>query len=165
VYPARKTGEVARTAGRGWIDCRWTNPQTNLVEAKSTYVERLGSARLRQIIRRGDRIDLQMVACACPPGTEGTQQCNSGWPCGRLTPDSKSPSSSPMITSARRRHPGCGESGACIRLWPILLKRMSWCGFETPEQGVNRSIGSPNTGPIGRLLACRARSEKGASAR
>jgi uncharacterized protein len=42
VYPARKTVEVARTAGRGWIDYRWTNPQTKLVEAKSTYVEKLG---------------------------------------------------------------------------------------------------------------------------
>jgi uncharacterized protein len=42
VYPARKTVEVARAAGRGWIDYRWTNPQTKLVEAKSTYVEKLG---------------------------------------------------------------------------------------------------------------------------
>ena len=42
MYPARKTVEVARTAGRGWIDYRWTNPQTKLVEAKSTYVEKLG---------------------------------------------------------------------------------------------------------------------------
>src|SRR5262249_17440109 len=43
------------------------------------------AARLRQIISRGDKIDLQIVACACPPGTEGTQQCNNGWRCGRLT--------------------------------------------------------------------------------
>src|SRR5262249_8029833 len=28
------------------------------------------AARLRQMISRGDKIDLQMVACACPPGTE-----------------------------------------------------------------------------------------------
>jgi cytochrome c len=42
VYPARKTVETARIAGRGWIDYRWTNPQTRLVEAKSTYVEKLG---------------------------------------------------------------------------------------------------------------------------
>src|SRR5215469_3354426 len=47
------------------------------------------AARLRQISRRGDKIDLQMVACACPPGTEGTQQCNNGLPCGRLTVDGK----------------------------------------------------------------------------
>jgi TRAP-type uncharacterized transport system substrate-binding protein len=42
VYPARNTVEVAKTAGRGWTDYRWTNPKTNMVEAKSTYVERLG---------------------------------------------------------------------------------------------------------------------------
>src|SRR5262252_5488710 len=42
VYPARNTVEVAKAAGHGWIDYRWTNPKTNLVEAKSTYVEKLG---------------------------------------------------------------------------------------------------------------------------
>jgi uncharacterized protein len=42
VYPARNTVEVARTTGHGWIDYRWTNPKTNLVEAKATYVEKLG---------------------------------------------------------------------------------------------------------------------------
>jgi len=47
------------------------------------------AARLRQIIRRSDKIDLQMVACPCPPGTEGTPQCYSGGPCGRLTVDGK----------------------------------------------------------------------------
>jgi len=42
VYPARNTVEVAKTTGHGWTDYRWTNPKTNLVEAKSTYVEKLG---------------------------------------------------------------------------------------------------------------------------
>jgi uncharacterized protein len=42
VYPARNTVEVAKVAGHGWTDYRWTNPKTNLVEAKSTYVEKLG---------------------------------------------------------------------------------------------------------------------------
>ena len=42
VYPARNTVEVAKTGGSGWTDYRWTNPKTNLVEAKSTYVEKLG---------------------------------------------------------------------------------------------------------------------------
>src|SRR5262252_1366222 len=47
------------------------------------------AARLRQTIQRSDKIDLQMVAAARPPGTEGTQQCNNEWPCGRLTVDGK----------------------------------------------------------------------------
>jgi len=42
VYPARNTVEIAQSKGRGWTDYRWTNPKTNQVEAKSTYVERLG---------------------------------------------------------------------------------------------------------------------------
>jgi uncharacterized protein len=42
IYPARNTVEIARTKGSGWTDYRWTNPKTNMVEAKSTYVERLG---------------------------------------------------------------------------------------------------------------------------
>jgi uncharacterized protein len=42
VYVARSTVDMARTKGSGWIDYRWTNPKTSMVEAKSTYVERLG---------------------------------------------------------------------------------------------------------------------------
>jgi TRAP-type uncharacterized transport system substrate-binding protein len=42
IYPARNTLEIARTNGSGWTDYRWINPKTNMVEAKSTYVERLG---------------------------------------------------------------------------------------------------------------------------
>jgi endonuclease YncB( thermonuclease family) len=82
------------------------------------------SARLRQIIRRGDRIDLQMVACACPPGTEGTQQCNSGWPCGRLTVDGKDVGD--ILVAENLAHAFvCGQYSC--------PKRMSWCAFETPE--------------------------------
>src|SRR5579872_126352 len=43
IYPARNTVEVAKTKGSGWTDYRWTNPKTGLVEAKSTYVEKLGN--------------------------------------------------------------------------------------------------------------------------
>jgi uncharacterized protein len=41
-FVARDTVEVAKTVGHGWTDFRWTNPQTGQVEAKSTYVEKLG---------------------------------------------------------------------------------------------------------------------------
>jgi TRAP-type uncharacterized transport system substrate-binding protein len=41
-FVARDTVELAKTLGHGWTDFRWTNPQTGQVEAKSTYVERLG---------------------------------------------------------------------------------------------------------------------------
>ena len=82
------------------------------------------AARLRQIIRRGDKIDLQMVACACPPGTEGTQQCNNGWPCGRLTVDGRDVGA--MLVAENLAHTFiCGQYSC--------PKRTSWCPFEPPK--------------------------------
>jgi endonuclease YncB( thermonuclease family) len=82
------------------------------------------AARLRQIIRRGGKIDLQMVACACPPGTEGTQQCNNGWSCGRLTVDSKDVGA--MLVAENLAHTFvCGQYSC--------PKRTSWCPFEAPK--------------------------------
>ncbi len=34
--------QVAKNAGRGWVDYRWTNPVTAVVESKSTYIEKVG---------------------------------------------------------------------------------------------------------------------------
>jgi micrococcal nuclease len=45
------------------------------------------TSRLRQILRTGDDIDLQVVDCSCRPGTEGTRWCNYGRACGYLTVD------------------------------------------------------------------------------
>jgi endonuclease YncB( thermonuclease family) len=42
------------------------------------------TSRLRQIVARDD-LRLDRVACACPPGTEGTHRCNYGRLCGKLT--------------------------------------------------------------------------------
>ena len=42
------------------------------------------SFRLRQIVA-GGAIDLQMIACSCRPGTEGTPRCNYGRSCGALS--------------------------------------------------------------------------------
>lgn len=39
--------------------------------------------RLRDLVRAG-HLDFEFVACACPPGTEGTQTCNYGRRCGTL---------------------------------------------------------------------------------
>lgn len=82
------------------------------------------AARLRQIIRRGDKIDVQIVACACPPGTEGTQQCNNGWPCGRLTVDGKDVGA--MLVAENLAHTFvCGQYSC--------PKRLSWCPSEPPK--------------------------------
>ena len=82
------------------------------------------AARLRQIIQRGDKIDLQIVACPCPPGTEGTQQCNNGWSCGRLTVDGKDVGA--ILVAENLAHTFvCGPSSC--------PKRTSWCAAEPPK--------------------------------
>jgi micrococcal nuclease len=45
------------------------------------------TSRLRQIIRIGADIDLQLVDCSCQPGTKGTRRCNYRRSCGFLTVD------------------------------------------------------------------------------
>lgn len=32
--------EVANTKGRGWVDYKWTNPTTKVIEPKSSYIEK-----------------------------------------------------------------------------------------------------------------------------
>jgi endonuclease YncB( thermonuclease family) len=39
--------------------------------------------RLRDLVH-SSQLDFQFVACACPPGTEGTPSCNYGRRCGTL---------------------------------------------------------------------------------
>src|ERR1700761_3294052 len=45
------------------------------------------TSRLRQMIQMSNDIDLQIVDCACRPGTAGTMACNYGRACGYLTID------------------------------------------------------------------------------
>jgi endonuclease YncB( thermonuclease family) len=40
------------------------------------------TSRLRQMIQMSNDIDLQIVDCACRPGTAGTMACNYGRACG-----------------------------------------------------------------------------------
>src|SRR5215475_14643079 len=74
VYPARRTVEVAKTAGRGWIDYRWTNPKTNLVEAKSTYVEKLGDGYAIGVgIYKDEQVNRNTVSIISgSPGSDAT---------------------------------------------------------------------------------------------
>jgi TRAP-type uncharacterized transport system substrate-binding protein len=74
VFPARRTVEVARTTGHGWIDYRWTNPKTNLVEAKSTYVEKLGDGYAIGVgIYKDEQINRNTVSIISgSPGSDAT---------------------------------------------------------------------------------------------
>ena len=39
---SRKTSTISNGPGNGWIDYNWPNPLTNKIEAKSSYVEKMG---------------------------------------------------------------------------------------------------------------------------
>jgi endonuclease YncB( thermonuclease family) len=52
--------------------------------AREAELSARASARLRQLVA-DSRTGVTKVACACPPGTEGTKKCNHGRACGRLT--------------------------------------------------------------------------------
>src|SRR5262249_4963857 len=41
-FVIREEIEVVNGPGSGWVDIRWMNPLTNEIEAKSSYVERMG---------------------------------------------------------------------------------------------------------------------------
>jgi cytochrome c len=38
----RELAATAKEPGAGWVDYKWPNPTTKLIEAKSSYVERMG---------------------------------------------------------------------------------------------------------------------------
>ena len=38
--------DVANSKGQGWIDYKWPHPQTKAIEAKSSYVQKLGDGTL-----------------------------------------------------------------------------------------------------------------------
>ena len=42
VYLVREFIKVAKGPGSGWVDYKWPNPQTNKIEDKSSYAERMG---------------------------------------------------------------------------------------------------------------------------
>ena len=56
-----------------------------LCESERQLGER-ASARLQELVRHG-KSKLTKVACACAPGTEGTERCNHGRSCGTLLVD------------------------------------------------------------------------------
>ena len=45
--------------------------------------------RLKNLVQTASVIELQMVACACKPGTQGTSRCNYGRTCGVLKVDGR----------------------------------------------------------------------------
>lgn len=52
--------------------------------AREATLSARATARLKELAA-GSRTEVTQVACACPPGTEGTNECNYGRSCGTLT--------------------------------------------------------------------------------
>jgi endonuclease YncB( thermonuclease family) len=73
--------------------------------------------RMQEIIRSG-ALDLEVVACSCRPGTEGTQLCNYGRSCAVLRSSGKDVAGI-MIAEGLARSYQC-SSDRCPR-------RKSWC--------------------------------------
>jgi endonuclease YncB( thermonuclease family) len=78
------------------------------------------ASRLRQIVKAGEDIDLQVVECSCRPGTEGTRACNYGRACGYLTVDGRDVGD--ILISENLAHPYVCGRYSCPR-------RPPWCPF------------------------------------
>jgi endonuclease YncB( thermonuclease family) len=72
---------------------------------------------LRQLVNAGG-LDLELIPCACRPGTEGTPRCNYGRACGVLTAAGKDVGQI-LISEGLARRYVCGRT-SCPR-------RESWC--------------------------------------
>lgn len=79
-------GDTIRAHGKIYRLVGFDTPETG-TGARCEYERVLAdraTARLQQIVTAGS-LELQQIPCSCPPGTEGTQQCNLGRLCGVLT--------------------------------------------------------------------------------
>ena len=74
----RSGGQVYRLVG---FDTPESGDNAKCPRERALSAEATG--RLRQLVA-GGQLDLRRVPCACPPGTEGTGQCNYGRFCGTL---------------------------------------------------------------------------------
>jgi endonuclease YncB( thermonuclease family) len=79
-------GDTIRISGQTYRLVGFDTPERGS-QAKCNAERELAARatrRLREIVARGD-LRFNRVACACPPGSEGTRRCNYGRLCGTLT--------------------------------------------------------------------------------
>lgn len=78
---------VGHVKGTRLVGCN--TPET--YKPQCAHERELGNratARLKMLVATGN-LELVMVSCACPPGTEGTEECNFGRSCAMLRVDGR----------------------------------------------------------------------------
>jgi TRAP-type uncharacterized transport system substrate-binding protein len=62
-YLVRDEVEICKDPGHGWLDFRWLNPVTKVVEDKSAYLERLGTEFCTGVgVYRNEQVNLNTVS-------------------------------------------------------------------------------------------------------
>ena len=81
-------GDTVRSYGRIFRLVGFNTPESGLNAqcSRERALAAKATDRLEQLLTKG-AANLQRVACACDPGTEGTNRCNHGRLCGELTVD------------------------------------------------------------------------------
>jgi endonuclease YncB( thermonuclease family) len=112
-------GDTVRANGQTYRVVGFDTPESGSL-ARCVREQKLADAatnRLRQLISDGQPV-LERVPCSCPPGTEGTRQCNHGRLCARLHTKGRDVGAI-LISEGLARPYICGQTG-CPR-------RESWC--------------------------------------
>jgi endonuclease YncB( thermonuclease family) len=100
------------------------------------------SRRLSQLVAGGG-LDLEQVACACKPGTEGTRACNHGRSCGVLKVRGRDVGAL-LIEEGLARPFVCGTTSC--------PPQQGWCSLETTERAPDDQA-LAQTSPLS--LACK----------
>ena len=79
------TGEARNVRLVGFNTPEVFSPECSREEALGNRA----TERLKALLRSAGTIEFERVACSCPPGTEGTSECNFGRLCGVLHVDGR----------------------------------------------------------------------------
>ena len=113
-------GDTVRVQGETFRLVGFDTPETGR-RSRCAYESDLGdraSQRLRDLIGSAASIELTPLPCACPPGTQGTSQCNYGRSCGTLRANGRDVGGI-LISEGLASSYSCGPTG-CPR-------RGQWC--------------------------------------